>query len=92
MHYHSTIKDFSALFNTMQDTTHSMAIYGGMQECIKRKSRNKRNILDEELHTMELYIHHHIQVQVQGSDGDRISQMCQCTASQRWRSGDGRND
>jgi len=49
-------------------------------------------ISDDELHTMELCIFHGIKVQVGGLDGERISQMCQCTECQSRRRGDRRND
>jgi len=45
-------------------------------------------ILDEPLHSMELCIYHGITVQVEGVDGERISQMCRCTGSQSWHGGD----
>jgi hypothetical protein len=41
---------------------------------------------------MELCIYHGIKVQVEGLDGDRITQMCRCTGSQSWPGGDRRND
>jgi len=41
---------------------------------------------------MELCIYHGIQVQVEGLEGERISQMCRCTESKSWRGGDRRND
>jgi len=86
------IKDFRALLDNTQDTTHPVAIYSGTQEFIKHKSRNKMYILDDQLHTMELCIYHGIKVQVEGWDGERISQMCRCTGSQSWHWGDRRND
>jgi len=46
----------------------------------------------EQLHAMELCIYLGIKVHVDGSDGQPISQMCQCRGSQSWRSGDRRND
>jgi hypothetical protein len=41
---------------------------------------------------MELCIYHGFKVQVEGLDGERISQMCRCTGSQSCRGGDQRND
>jgi len=42
---------------------------------------------------MELCINHGIsKVQVEGLEGERISQICRCTGSQSWRGGDRRND
>jgi len=91
-HPDAMLKDFRALLDNTQDTTHRVAIYSSTQEFIKHKSRNKMYISDEQLHAMELCIYHAIKVQVEGFDGERISQMCQCTGSQSWRGGDRRND
>jgi hypothetical protein len=41
---------------------------------------------------MELCIYHGIKVQVEGLDGERISQMCQWTGSESWCGRDRRND
>jgi hypothetical protein len=79
------IKDFRALLDNIQDAMRRMAVYSGTQEFIQHKSLNKTYILDEQLHTIELCIYHCIKVQVEGSDGERISQMCRCTGSQSWR-------
>jgi hypothetical protein len=49
-------------------------------------------ISDEQLHTMELCNDHGIKIQVEGLDGERISQMCGCTGSQSWHGGDRWND
>jgi hypothetical protein len=84
-HPHAMIKDFRALLDNMQDATHRVAIYSGTREFIKHKSRNKTYISDEQLHAMELCINHGIKVQVEGLDGERISQMCRCRGSQSWR-------
>jgi len=92
MHPDAMIKDFRALLDNTQDATHRVAIYSGTREVIKHKSRNKTYISDEQLHAMELCIHHGIQIQVEGLDGERISQMCRCTGIQSWRWGDRRND
>jgi hypothetical protein len=86
------IKDFRALLNNTKDAMHRMAIYSGTREFIKHKSRNKTYISDEQLHTMELCIYHGIKVQVEGLDGERISQMRRCTGSQTGRGGDRQND
>jgi hypothetical protein len=45
-------------------------------------------ISDEQLHPMEPCIYHVINVQVEGFDGERISQIYRCTGSQSWRVGD----
>jgi hypothetical protein len=41
---------------------------------------------------MEHCVYHGIEVQVEGSDGECISQICQCTGYQSWHTGDPRND
>jgi hypothetical protein len=86
------IKDFRALLDNTHGTTHCVAIYNPTRGFIKHKSCNNTYTLDEQLHAIELCIHHGIKVQVEGLDGERISQMCQCTGSQSWRGGDGRSD
>jgi hypothetical protein len=91
-HPDAMIKDFTALLDNTQDATHCVAIYSGTREVTKHKSRKKKYISDEQLHLMELCIYHGIQVQVEGFDGERITQMCRCTGSQSWRGGDRRND
>jgi len=90
-HPDAMIKDFRALLDNTQDAMHRVAIYSGMPECVKQQSHNTTYISDEQLHVMELWIYHGIKVQVEGLDGERISQMCRCTGSQSWRGGDRRN-
>jgi len=85
-------KDFRALLRNTHDTTHRVARYSSTRMYIKRKSPNKTYISDEQLHTMELCIYHGIKVQVEGVDGELISQMCRCTGGPSWRGGDRRND
>ena len=75
-HPDAMIKDFRALLDNTQDATHRAAIYSGTREFIKHQSRNKTYISDEQLHAMELCIYHGIKVQVEGLDGEHISQMC----------------
>jgi len=91
-HPEAIIKDFRALLDNTQDATHRVAIYRGMREFIKYKSCNQMYIPDEQLHAMELCIYHGIKIRVKGLDGERISQMRQCTGSQSCRVGDRRND
>jgi len=91
-HPDAIIKDFRALIDNTQDSTHRVAIYSGTRQFIKHKSRNKTYISDELLHAMELCVYHGIKVQVEGLDGERISQMCRYTGSQSWHGGDRRND
>jgi hypothetical protein len=86
------ITDIRALLENTQDATHRVVISSCTWEIIKYKSRNKRYILDEQLHAIELCIYHGIKVQVLGLDGERISQMCRCTGCQSWCRGDGWND
>jgi len=75
-HGDAMIKDCRALLDNMPDATHCVAIYCGTQEFIKHKSCNKAYISDEQLHALELCIYHGKKVQVEGLDGERISQMC----------------
>jgi len=91
-HPDAMIKDFRELLDNTQDATHRAAIYSATREFRKHKSRNKTYISDEQLHAMELCIYHSIKVQVEGLEGEHISQMCRCPGSQRWRGGDRRND
>jgi hypothetical protein len=87
-HPNAMIKDFRALLDNTQDATQCVAICSGTWEFIKNESRNKTYISDEQLHAMELCIYHGIKVQVEGLEGERISQMCRCTGSQSWRGED----
>jgi len=91
-HPDTMIEDFRALLNNTQDAMHWVAIYSGTGEFIQNKSRNKTYTSDKQLHPMELCIYHGIKVQVEGLDGERISQKCRCTGSQSWHRGDRQND
>jgi hypothetical protein len=71
----------------MQDATHHVAIYTGTQELIKHKIQNSTYIFNEQLHAVKHSIHHVINIQVEGGDGEHISHMCRCTGSQRWHVG-----
>jgi len=82
------VNDFSTLLDNTQDATHRAAIYSGTREFIKHKSCNKTDILDEQLHAMELCIYHGIKVQVEGLEGEHISQLYRCTVRQSWCGGD----
>jgi hypothetical protein len=86
------IKAFRTLLDNTQDATHRAAIYSGTLEFIKHKSRNKTYISDEQLHAMDLCIYNGFKVQVEGLQGECISQMYRCTGSQSWRGGDRWND
>jgi len=91
-HPDAMIKDFRALLDITQDTTHRVTIYNGMCEFFKHKSRNKTHISDEHLHTIQFWIYYGIKVDVYGVEGERPSQICWCTGSQSWCGGDQRND
>jgi hypothetical protein len=82
------IKDFRAFLDNTQGATHRVAIYSSTWEFIKDKSRNKTYISDEQLHVMELCIYLCMKVQVEGLDGELISQLCQWTGSRSWLRGD----
>ena len=86
------IKDFSTFLDNTHDVTHRVTIVNATRECIKHNSRNKTYIWDELLQAMELCVHHGIEVHIQGFDGERISQICQCTGSQSLHAGDRRNN
>jgi len=75
-HPDAMITDFRVLLNNTHNATHRAAIYSSTREFIKHKSRNKMYISDKQLHAMELCIYHGIKVQVEGLEGERISQMC----------------
>jgi len=77
-HTDPMIKDFRALLENTQDITPHVAIYTGTWEFIKHKSHNKTYISDEQLHAMELCIQHGIKIQVEGLEGEHISEICQC--------------
>jgi hypothetical protein len=85
-------KDFRALLDNIQGTTHSLALYSGIQNIIQDRNCNKTYISDDQLHAMELCIQHGIQGQVEGLDCEHICQMCRCTGRQSWRRGDQWND
>jgi len=91
-HPDTMIQDFRALLDNTQDGTYCIPIYNGTQECMKHKSRNNMCISHKQLHAMELCIQYDIKVQVEGFDGELISQMWLCTGSQSWREGDRQNN
>jgi len=92
MHSDAMIKVFRALLENRKDVTHRTTIYNSTWKFLKHKSRNNTYISDEQLHKMELFIYHGIKVQVEDFEGERISQICQCTGSKSWRGGDRQND
>jgi hypothetical protein len=59
------LKDFKALLNNIPHTTHRVAIYSGKREFITPNNGNTTYISDEQLHALELSIHHVIKVQVE---------------------------
>jgi len=91
-HPDAMMNNFRALLDNTQNATHRMVVYSGTKEFIKHKSHNKMYILDEQLHAMELCNYPGIKVQVEGLDGECLSQMCQCTGIQTWCEGDWQND
>jgi len=90
-HPDAIINDFRALLDNTHDATHHAATYCGTRVFRQHKSRNKTYISDEQLHPMELCIFHGIKVQVEGLEGERISQICRCTGSHSWCGGVRRN-
>jgi hypothetical protein len=75
MHPDIKIKDFRAILDDTPVATHHTAIYSGTQEFIPHKSRNPMYISDEQLYAIELCIYHGIKIQVEGLEGEHISQM-----------------
>jgi hypothetical protein len=73
MHPDTMIEDFRALLDNRQDATHHVVLYSCMREFNKNKSRNKMDISDEPLHTMQLCIYHCIKVPVQGTHNSDVS-------------------
>jgi hypothetical protein len=91
MHPDAIIMGFRVSLDNRHDATHLVAISSGTWEYIKHESCNTTNILDEQLHAMDLCISRHIHVQVDSFDGEHILQMYWLTGSQSWRGGDQRN-
>jgi hypothetical protein len=81
-HPDTTIKVIGPLLDNTQDTLHRVAIFSSTPQFIQHKSSNKTYILHEQLHAMELCIYHGLIVEVDGLEGERISQLCQRTGSQ----------
>jgi len=90
-HHDPMVGDLRALLDDTQDAMLCETLYKGTQEFINHKSRNKTYLSDEQLHTMELCIYHGNKVQLEGLEGECISQMCRCTGSQSWHGWDRRN-
>ena len=84
-HPDTMIKDVRALLDITQEATHRMAMNCGTWEVMKCKCCNKTYSWDEQLHRKELCISCGSKLEVLGLEGERISQMCRCTESQRWR-------
>ena len=87
-HPDAMIKDSRALLDNTQDSMQRVAIYSRTREFIKHQSCNKTYMSDEQMHAMDLCICHCIKVQVEGLEGECISQMCRCTGSQSGQGGD----
>jgi len=75
MHPDTMIKDFRALPDNTPDSMNRVAIYSGTRGLINHQSRNMAYISDEQLHAIELCIYHGIMVQVEGLEGECLSQM-----------------
>jgi len=91
-HSVAMIKNFRALLDDSEGARHRVTIYTGTREFIKLTSYNRTYILDEQLHAMELSIYDGIEVQVEGLEGDHISQIGRCIGSHSGCGGDRRND
>jgi hypothetical protein len=61
-----------------------MTIYNSTREFLMHQGHNKMYLSDEQMNTMEICIYQGIEVQVDGLEGEHISQIGRCTASQRW--------
>jgi len=85
------IKECRALLDNTQDVRHRLTIFNGMGEVIQHQCRDMMYTSDEQLHAMELCIYHGIDVQVEGLQGEHISELRRCTGSQSWRGEDRRN-
>jgi len=81
-HPDTMIKDSRAFLENTRDTTYHMKMYNGTWEFIKHKSRKMTYISDEQLHALVLCIYHGMKVDVEGLEGEQISQMCQGTGCQ----------
>jgi len=81
-HPDAMIKDFRELLDNMKHTMHCVTIYNGTQEYIKHKRHRKMYISDQQLHPTELCVYPGIKIQVEGLEGEYISQICRCTGSQ----------
>jgi len=75
-HPDAMIRDSRALVYNTQDKTQGATTYSGTQEVLKHTSRNKMYLSDEQLYAVELCINHGINIQADGVDGERISQIC----------------
>jgi hypothetical protein len=91
-HPDAMIKVFSALHDNTQDPTHRVKMCNCLLEFFKVKSRIETYISDQQLYSTQGCIYHRIKVQVDGLDGEHISQICRCTGILRWRGGDRLNN
>jgi len=65
-HAEGMIETFREWLDSTYSAMHRMVIYRGTREFVKHQGQNMMDILDEQLHTMELCIYHGIKVQVEG--------------------------
>jgi hypothetical protein len=91
-HCDAMIKIIRALLDNLQDTTHRVTMKNSRREILRDVSCKKIYISDEPLHAMELWIDQGIKVQVEGSEGERLSQIWRCTGSHSRCGGARRND
>jgi hypothetical protein len=85
------IKHFRALLKETLDATRHATLDSNTRQVLYYLSRNKVYISDVQRHTMVLCIYQGIQVQDEGVDGERISQMYLCRESQSCHRGDRQN-
>jgi hypothetical protein len=91
-HPNAMITEFRVLLDNKNDPMQSVAIHSSTCGGFKHMSCNKTYTQDEQLHAMELGICLGIKVPIEGIDGERISQKCQCTGIESWCGGDPRKD
>jgi len=91
-HSDGIIKDYRALLDTMHHGMHRTTFCNCTWEFPKHRSHNNMYISDEQMHAMDVCIYHGIKVQVEGIDGEHISQNGWCTGSDSWCGGNWRND
>jgi hypothetical protein len=58
-----------------KDASHCVALHSGAWKSFTHMSCNKTYISDDQLHALEVCIYHGIEAQVDGLEGELISQM-----------------